>query len=459
MDYLPIFVDVRKSTCLVVGGGDIAARKANLLCQAQTNVTVISPVVSDAMTVLIDGGSVNWLQATFSTDIEMPYRLVIAATDDETVNEQVYHYAKAHKILVNVADKPQLCDFILPSILDRSPIVVAVSSGGESPILARQLRTRLETLIPPSYGRLAKMVGRYRNAVKEKLPTLKMRRRFWESVLQGPIADHVLAGREQLGEQALQTAIKDSRDEVVTSGEVYLVGGGPGDPELLTFKALRLMQQADIVFYDRLVSKQVLALVRKEADQVYVGKQRAWHSVRQEEINQLLVAEAKLGKRVLRLKGGDPFIFGRGGEEIASLAAEHIPFQVVPGVTAASGCASYAGIPLTHRDYSQSCIFVTGQIKEGELDLNWAALVQPRQTVVVYMGLRGLKILSQKLQQHGLDADTPAALIQQGTTEHQKVWVSTIADLPSLAQKEQPVAPTMVIIGEVVKLHKSLAWF
>lgn len=398
MDYLPIFIDLKTKSCLVVGGGDIAARKVNLLLKAGAMVTVIAPDVSDSMQVLIDEGAVNWLQAVFSDNVVMAFDLIIAATDNEQVNHRVYLYAKTHNVLVNVADEPELCDFILPSILDRSPLVVAVSSGGKSPILARQLRARLETLIPPSYSQLADMVGRYREAVKEKLPKISMRLRFWESILQGPVADHSLAGRDELAEQVLQQALESSDPENLDTGEVYLVGAGPGDPELLTFKALRLMQQADIVFYDRLVSKEILSLVRREADQVYVGKQRAWHSVRQEEINQLLLEEAKKGKRVLRLKGGDPFIFGRGGEEIATLAAEQIPFQVVLGVTAASGCASYAGIPLTHRDYSQSCVFVTGQLKQGELDLNWPALVQENQTVVVYMGLGGLSVLSEKLQ-------------------------------------------------------------
>lgn len=459
MDNLPIFIDLKEKPCLVVGGGDIAARKAALLCRAHAKVTVMSPELSEATQKMVDAGAVDWLGAAFSTDIVMAYSLVIAATNDEAVNRQVYHHAKASGILVNVVDNPDLGDFILPSILERSPIVVAVSSGGESPILARQLRARLETLIPPSYGRLAGLVGRYRDAVKTKFPTVAMRRRFWEAILQGTVADHVLAGRNELGEKVLQAAIERGEPDSLSSGEVYLVGAGPGDPELLTFKALRLMQQADIVFYDRLVSKEVLDLVRREAELVYVGKQRAWHSVRQEEINQLLLTEAQKGKRVLRLKGGDPFIFGRGGEEIATLADEKMPFQVVPGITAASGCASYAGIPLTHRDHSQSCIFVTGQLKEGELDLNWPALVQPRQTVVVYMGLAGLPVLSQQLISHGLSVDTPAALVQQGTTERQKVWVSTIADLPALAEREKPVAPTMVIIGDVVKLHDSLAWF
>ncbi|MBL1320130.1 MAG: uroporphyrinogen-III C-methyltransferase [Methylophaga sp.] len=459
MEYLPIFVDLKNRPCLVVGGGDIAARKAGLLRKAQAKVTVVAPKVSATMQALIDTDELSWIDGVFSKDLLLGNRLVIAATDDEKVNQEVYQQAKQNNILVNVADCPELCDFILPSILDRSPIVIAVSSGGRSPILARQLRARLETLIPPAYGKLAELVGRYRNVVQNKLPKLSMRRRFWESVLQGKVADHILAGRDQQGENTLQALLEQTQTNDLQKGEVYLVGAGPGDPELLTFKALRLMQQADIVFYDRLVSKEVLALVRREAEQVYVGKQRAWHAVRQEEINQLLLTHAQQGKRVLRLKGGDPFIFGRGGEEIETLAAKNIPFQVVPGITASSGCATYAGIPLTHRDYSQSCIFVTGQLKQGGLELNWKALVQPNQTVVVYMGLAGLPVLTKQLQKYGMSAQMPVALIQQGTTSQQKVWVSTIAEIADLAEREQPIAPTLIIIGDVVKLHNSLSWF
>lgn len=463
MDYLPIFIDLKHRQCLVVGGGDIAARKAALLLKAQASVSIVAPEISEMCRQLLDDdryvGKIEWINAKFSPNYLGEQILVIAATDDENVNLQVYQAAKDRKILANVADQPEMCDFILPSVLDRSPIVVAISSGGQSPILARQLRARLETLIPPAYSKLGLLVGEYRERVKAKFGQLKQRRRFWESVLQGPVADHVLAGRDGLAIKTLESLIEETNDNALQHGEVYLVGAGPGDPDLLTFKALRLMQQADVVFYDRLVSKEILALVRKEAEMVYVGKQRAWHSKRQDEINLLLLEHAQAGKRVLRLKGGDPFIFGRGGEEIATLAEQKIPFQVVPGITAASGVACYSGIPLTHRDYSQSCVFVTGQLKEGELDLNWQALVQPRQTVVVYMGLAGLDILSQQLQSHGMRADMPAALVQQGTTENQQVWVSTIAELPDLAKKQQPVAPTLLIIGEVVQLHNQLSWF
>lgn len=464
MDYLPIFIDLKEQHCLVVGGGEIAARKAALLLKAQASVTLIAPEIAEASRQLLSdnnhAGKINWITASFSADyLDDAQALIIAATDDQQVNLAVYQAAKARKILVNVADQPEMCDFILPSVLDRSPIVVAISSGGKSPILARQLRARLETLIPPAYSKLGQLAGKYRQRVKDKFSQLSQRRRFWESVLQGSVAENMLAGRENLAVTELERLLDETASDALQQGEVYLVGAGPGDPDLLTFKALRLMQQADVAFYDRLVSKEVLALVRKEAELIYVGKQRAWHSKRQEEINQLLLEHAQAGKRVLRLKGGDPFIFGRGGEEISTLAANNIPFQVVPGITAASGVASYAGIPLTHRDYSQSCIFVTGQLKEGELALNWQALVQPRQTVVVYMGLAGLKTLSQQLQQHGMRPDMPAALVQQGTTENQRVWISTIAELPELALREEPVAPTLLIIGEVVQLHASLAWF
>ena len=459
MEHLPIFVDLKQRDCLVVGGGDIAARKAGLLLKAQARVTVVAPAISATMQQLVDKKQVTWLESRFDAEQIDSQRLVIAATDDQAVNDAVHAAATVKNILTNVADNPDKCDFILASILDRSPIVVAVSSGGGSPVLARNLRARLETLIPPGYSKLGDLVARYREAVKRKFGKVAQRRRFWESVLEGPVADHMLAGREQLAESTLMQKLAEPENDAIGRGEVYLVGAGPGDPDLLTFKALRLMQQADVVFYDRLVSKEVLALVRKEAELIYVGKQRAWHAVRQEEINLLLLEHAQQGKRVLRLKGGDPFIFGRGGEEIDTLADEKIPFQVVPGITAASGCASYAGIPLTHRDYAQSCVFVTGQLKQGELDLNWESLVQPRQTVVVYMGLAGLPELSRQLQAYGMAADKPAALVQQGTTDNQKVWVSTINELPAIAEREKPVAPTLVIIGEVTRLHNTLAWF
>ncbi len=457
MDFLPIFLDIRAQPCLVVGGGAVAARKTALLLRAGASVTVLSPALCRAFDRHLAEGNVVHRAARFSAEDVAEFALVIAATDDDAVNREVAAAARTRRIPVNVVDQPALCTFILPSIIDRSPVIAAVSSGGASPVLARLLRARLESLIPAGYGRLAMLAASFRSQVMSRFEPAE-RRRFWERVLQGPIAELVFSGREDAARAALQRAIDDTRISL-HGGEVYLVGGGPGDPDLLTFRALRLMQQADVVVYDRLVSQPVLDLVRREAERIYAGKERAQHAMPQEDINHLLVRLAKEGKRVVRLKGGDPFIFGRGGEEIATLMDEGIAFQVVPGITAASGCASYAGIPLTHRDYSQSVVFVTGHLQDGTMDLNWAALAQPRQTIVFYMGLRGIDVLSRELIAHGLPAATPAALIQQGTTPQQRVLCADLATLPQVVSQSSVVAPTLIIVGEVVRLRERLNWF
>jgi uroporphyrin-III C-methyltransferase/precorrin-2 dehydrogenase/sirohydrochlorin ferrochelatase len=342
--------------------------------------------------------------------------------------------------------------------VDRSPVIIAVSTGGASPVLARLLRARLETLIPTAYGKLAALVNDFRQEVKQNFPDVVSRRRFWENVLQGPIAEMLLSGKEKASRDALAQAVRSAQPNQ-RQGEVYLVGAGPGDPDLLTFRALRLMQQADVVLYDRLVSQEILDLTRRDAERVYVGKERSNHTLPQPAINEQLAGFAKEGKRTLRLKGGDPFIFGRGGEEIGELAKEGIPFQIVPGITAASGCASYAGIPLTHRDYAQSCIFVTGNLKNGSIELNWDTLAQPKQTVVIYMGLVGLPVICRELINHGVDENMPIALIEQGTTPNQRIFTGTLASLPAIIEEATVRAPTLLIIGEVVRLHETLSWF
>jgi uroporphyrin-III C-methyltransferase/precorrin-2 dehydrogenase/sirohydrochlorin ferrochelatase len=341
--------------------------------------------------------------------------------------------------------------------MDRSPLVVAFSSGGASPVLARMLRGKLETMIPQGYGRLAAFCARLRDTVKSRITNPPARRIFWENVLEGPIAEKMLAGDEADAEAMLLERLEN--ENAAQHGEVYLVGAGPGDPDLLTFRALRLMQKADVVLYDNLVSKPIVDMARRDAARIFVGKQRDNHTLPQDEINALLVRHAKEGKRVLRLKGGDPFIFGRGGEEIETLAGHGIPFQVVPGITAASGVASYAGIPLTHRDYAQACIFVTGHLKDGSMNLDWGALARPKQTIVFYMGLHGLGTLCAKLVEHGLPGSTPAAIVQQGTTQNQRVIKGTLVTLPGIAQVEKPQAPTLIIVGGVVALSDKLAWF
>ncbi|HYG12515.1 MAG TPA: siroheme synthase CysG, partial [Methylophilaceae bacterium] len=358
---------------------------------------------------------------------------------------------------VNVVDAPALCTFTMPAIVDRSLVVIAISSGGAAPVLARLIRAKIETMIPATYGRLATLAASFRDQVKARFATMQARRIFWEEVFQGPIAEQVLSGQEAAAHTAMNEAL--AGEGGINRGEVYLVGGGPGDPDLLTFRALRLMQQADVCVYDKLVSKGVLELVRRDAEMIYVGKARDRHTLPQEEINELLARLAKAGKRVLRLKGGDPFIFGRGGEEIETLMENGVPFQVVPGITAASGVSSYAGIPLTHRDHAQSCIFTTGHLKDGSVDLDWPALVRPRQTVVIYMGLVGLAEICQKLIAHGLAADTPVAVVQQGTTARQRVVAGTLADLAARVAAAEMKPPCLIIVGSVVTLREKLAWF
>ena len=458
MEFLPIFLNVRSQPCLVVGGGDVAARKVELLLKAQASITLVAPELCVALTALSKTGKLTHLAAVFRDEHVGGQRVVIAATDDEAVNRVVAEAAQRKNIPVNVVDRPELCTFIMPAIIDRSPVIVAVSSGGASPVLVRLLRARLESLVPAAYGRLAKLVSSFRDKVKARFAPGADRRVFWERVLQGSVAEMVYAGRDAEARATLEKQLAGTQGGIA-QGEVYLVGGGPGDPDLLTFRALRLMQQADVVVYDRLVSKQVLELVRRDAEKLYAGKERDNHAIPQEDINQLLVRLAKEGKRVLRLKGGDPFIFGRGGEEIETLAAEGIPFQVVPGITAASGCAAYSGIPLTHRDYSQAVVFVTGHLQDGTVNLNWKALAQPNQTVVFYMGLHGVPAICAGLTGHGMPATTPVALVQQGTTPNQRVFVSTLAQLPELVQKESIKPPTLIIVGEVVRLHEKLSWF
>ncbi|CAE6922802.1 siroheme synthase [Ectopseudomonas oleovorans] len=455
MQFLPLFHKLQDRPVLVIGGGEVALRKARLLSDAGARLRVVAPEVRSELQELAGSAGI-FLRGYASSDLQ-GVALVIAATDDETLNAQVSAEAQALGIPVNVVDAPSLCSVIFPAIVDRSPLIVAVSSGGDAPVLARLIRAKIETWIPASYGQLANLGKRFRERVKQMFPDVQQRRVFWEDVFQGPIAESVFAGKPEAGERLLQERLAGAAPRAL--GEVYLVGAGPGDPDLLTFRALRLMQQADVVLYDRLVAPAIIELCRRDAERIYVGKRRADHAVPQEQINQLLIDLAGQGKRVLRLKGGDPFIFGRGGEEIEQLAAEDIPFQVVPGITAASGCAAYAGIPLTHRDHAQSVRFVTGHLKDGSSNLPWKDLVAPGQTLVFYMGLVGLPAICEQLIAHGRSGATPAALVQQGTTQNQRVFTGTLDSLPQLVAEHEVHAPTLVIVGEVVTLRDKLAWF
>jgi uroporphyrin-III C-methyltransferase/precorrin-2 dehydrogenase/sirohydrochlorin ferrochelatase len=458
MDFFPIFLSLRDQACLVVGGGDVGLRKARLLRAAHARVTVVSPVLSPAMAAFVAAEQLPHVAAAYTPDCLHGMRLVYAATNDEAVNRSIYDDCEARGILINAVDQPEICRFITPSIVDRSPVIIATSTGGAVPVLARHLRARLETLIPAGYGDLARLAGEFRAAVKEKLPDTTARRLFWEELLTGPFAERAM-NRQDTAARALARQALDSADAAtLTRGEVFLVGAGPGDPDLLTFRALRLMQMADVVLYDNLVSDAILDLTRRDADRIYVGKKRADHAVPQEDLNLLLVKLAKEGKKVLRLKGGDPFIFGRGGEEIETLAEHGVPFQVVPGITSAAGASCYAGIPLTHRDYAQGVTFVTGHRREGEQTLDWTRLTNPCETLVVYMGIAQAPVMAAELITHGRRPDTPVAIIEKATTPQQKVHIATLATLGAVIAASGVKPPALLIIGDVVKLHDKLQW-
>ncbi len=459
MAYFPIFLNINQYSCLVVGGGATATRKIELLLQAKAQVHVVSPQLSNRLSELVAQQKISYRAGEFAVSDLNQHRLVIAATNHATVNRLIAELAKQQGVLVNVVDAPQLCDFIVPSVLNRDPIQIAISTGGAAPVLARLLRARLESAIPAAYGQLAIFMARFREILKNRFRNTTQRRDFWETVLQSSIAESVLAGNSHAAEQALLHYLEKHENQDTPRGEVYLVGAGPGDPDLLTFRALRLMQQADVVLYDRLVSPQIMELVRREAERIYVGKQMNNHTLPQEEINQLLAKLALQGKKVLRLKGGDPFVFGRGGEEIETLMAQGVPFQVVPGITAALGASAYAGIPLTHRDHAQACVFVTGHLRNNTVDLNWQMLTQPNQTVVIYMGLNGLSVICSQLIAHGLANEMPAAVVLKATTAKQRVIVGTLATLPELISAADLKVQGLIIVGSVVSLHQQLAWF
>jgi len=492
MNTFPLFFKLDNRKVLIVGGGDVALRKADLLSRAGAAITIVAPSICDELHALLSDEKHTLIYENYNKKYMQGARVIIAGTDDEALNHQIHADATALNIPVNVVDTPHLCDFIFPAIVDRNPIVIGISSNGKAPVLARLLRARLETLIPQGYGKLAKLAGEFRAEVKHKIPTLTGRRQFWERAFEGKVSELIFAGNETEANAQLQQDLNETAAEIADQnhsnsedsdnqqafidtsevavsnsdsknktpvGEVYIVGAGPGDPELLTFKALRLMQQADIVFYDALVSPQVLDLCRRDADKVYVGKKRSNHAVAQLGINELLVTEAKKGRRVVRLKGGDPFIFGRGGEEIESLRAHGVPYQVVPGITAANAAASYAGIPLTHRDHSQSVRFVTGFLKAGAPNEKFENLLDTDETVVFYMGLHSLERLTEGLIEAGRSSETPIAIVSNASMPNQQVLTGTLASIVERQEQAQLPTPALLIMGDVVALHHDLAWY
>jgi len=459
MDYLPIFLDIRGKPVLVDGGGTMAARRVERALSAGATVALFDPEPGEECLRLIGTDRLVLHRRIPEPSDFDGCAVAYGASDDPARDDLLVLSGRAAGALVNVADVIDACDFITPSVVDRSPVVVAIASGGAAPVIARILRARIEAMLPPAYGRLARFVGGFRDRVAARLADGRVRRRFWERVIDGPVGDLLLADNSGAAESALEAEIETAAVAPAGGGgEVYLVGAGPGDPDLLTFRALRLMQRADVVLYDRLVGKGVVSLVRRDAERIYVGKLPKQHTMAQDDITRLMVKHARAGRRVLRLKGGDPFIFGRGGEEIETLAAEGIPFQVVPGITAAAGCGAYAGIPLTHRDHAQSCLFVTAHGRDGVLDLDWDVLLRPAQTVAIYMGLSSLETLSREAIARGADPETPAAIIDNGTCDNQRVVTGTLADLPEQARRADLRGPSMIILGSVVLLRDKLDW-
>lgn len=457
---LPLYLRLAGRRVLVAGAGGVAARRIERLLVAGADVIVIAPRASDAVERLAAQERLVWHHREVHDADVAGCALVFAATDDAEANTMVAAAAGKAGVPVQRADDAAASDFLIPAVVRRGSLQVAVSSDGRAPTLSRLLRSRLEAWIPRAYGDLAELAGTFRSQVKAYLPR-PARAGFWTEVLDGPIAEKVFAGRTSEARADLEQALTAARDYDTQPavGEVYLVGGGPGDPDLLTFRALRLMQRADVVLHDSLIAPAILDLVSPEAERIHVGKRASNHTVPQAGINDLMIQLAKKGRRVLRLKGGDPFTFGRGGEEIAELAEAGIPFQVVPGITSASGCAAYAGIPLTHRDYAQSVIFVTGHLKSGALDLSWEQLARAGQTVVFFMGRKSLSTICAAMQTHGLTPEWPAALVIEGTTARQRLIVGTLADLPDKAATEHITGPTLLIVGEVVRLNETLGWF
>lgn len=454
MDYFPIFCQLKDKPCLLVGGGEIAERKARLLMEAGASVSVIAPSFTGQFMQWHAEHKLSCITGVFAADHLSGKWLVIAATDSEQVNQQVFQSATEKQIFCNVVDSPEQASFIMPSVIDRSPIVVAISSGGKAPVLARILREKIEQQLPNYLGVLAQLAGTLREQIKQRFSSMSARRYFWEQFFADKsLQSEIEAQRSDGIEQRISALLSENQQP---QGSVVLVGAGPGDAGLMTIKGLQQCQQADVVVYDRLVSDEVMGLVRRDAQRIYVGKQAGFHCVPQDEINQILIKEATAGKRVVRLKGGDPFIFGRGSEELEALIEHHIPFSVIPGITAASGCATYAGIPLTHRDYAQSVRFITGHGK-GLNEAEWQCIAQKNQTLVFYMGLSKAQYIQQMLLSQNMCATMPIAIIEKGTLATQKVVVGQLRQLTEMAETME--SPALIIVGEVVKLNEKLQWF
>lgn len=459
MNRLPIFLNLIDRHCLVVGGGVVAERKVALLRRAGASVSVLSPELCKGLQDLAEAGSIMHISDSYRQNFDRRFWLVVAATSDEHLNREIGADAESQGILCNVVDDNAASTFILPAIVDRSPVVIAIGTEGTAPVLAQQLKARIEQWLPRQVGELAAQAGRWRELVKKRFDSMTMRRRFWQAFFDGPIADHLLAGRQREAEQAMRAELVGNCDSApAAAGEAWIVGAGPGDPDLVTLRAQQLLARADVVLYDRLVSQEVLDFARKEAEFIFVGKRAGARAMSQQAINTLLVEQVTKGRRVCRLKGGDPFIFGRGGEEALALADAGLPFQVVPGITAAIGGAAYAGIPLTLRNVAGSVTFATARLN-GDDGPDWARIVRGGDTLALYMGTGNVAEIRRQLLHHGVAAETPVAFVENATTDAQRSLLGTVSSMQSLAARENIESPAIIYIGAAVAAASELAWF
>jgi uroporphyrin-III C-methyltransferase / precorrin-2 dehydrogenase / sirohydrochlorin ferrochelatase len=459
LDYLPLFAQLARRACLVIGGGAVAERRVSLLLEARADVTVLAPRLSDALERLAAEGRILAQRAAFDRRLLEPYWLIVAATDDRALNTEVARAAEAAKRFCNVVDDPELCSFIMPAIIDRGPITIAVSSGGRSPVVTRWIKGVIETLVPARVGRLAELAGRWRERVRDAIAEPRERRRFWESIVAGPVAEHCHAGRDDQAEAEIEHTLAAWRDGGgAAGGEAYLVGAGPGSPDLITLRGRQLLSLADVVLYDRLVGREVLSFARRDAELISVGKAGGKPSITQEQINRLLVERVTAGQRVCRLKGGDPLVFGRGGEELEALAAAGLPFQIVPGVSAVEGCAAYAGIPLTLRGVAKTVVLTTGHT-EGDAPAAKLAPLEPGQTLAFYMGVTRAGEIAEELIRLGHDPATPAAIVEHGTTADQRVLLTTLDELEAARDAWSIGSPALLLVGETTRLAERYAWF
>jgi len=450
MRLFPAFFYTDDAHVTVFGGGEEARRKVRLLAKTTLNITVVIDTEIEPGFAEEFAGRITIAPRDMAGQALDRSKFAIVACRTEQNSEQSIIWAREYGIPINVVDQPDECDFTVPSILERGEIVAAVGSGGAAPVLAKRVRTSLEALMPQNMGPLSEIARDFRPRVYEVLDDATKRRQFWEAALNGTPAELALEGKFEEARAAMEALLQDTVAPANAIGPVHIVGAGPGDPELLTLKAFRLIQNADIVFHDRLVSEEIMDLVRRDATRVSVGKAKANHTVPQSEIHELMIKAAHDGKRVVRLKGGDPFIFGRGGEEVEALREAGIEASVVPGISSALGCAASAGLPLTHRDHAQTLTFVTGHAKSGTVpDLDWDSLAKPAQTVVVFMGVGTAPTISEKLIHAGRASSTPVAVIENGTRANEIRVYGTLAELPQLITRAGIKGPALLVIGEV----------